>query len=94
MSISINLTWVKFSAGIAILFSLLFLLNYNLYVMPDALTVTAGSLTGTSLFTWLGWKLTKFKMKERSPEFKIFFLSIASLLILTSSFSGILKLLG
>jgi len=94
MLISLNLTWARFSAGIVILFSLLFLLNYNLYVMPDDLTVTAGSLTGTSLCTWLGWKLTKFKMKERCPEFKIFFLSVVSLLTLTSSFSGILKLLG
>ena len=94
MLISINLTWVRFTIGIAALFSLLFLLNYNLYVMPDALSVTAGSLIGIFVCTWLGWMLTKFKMKERSPEFKIFFLSIASLLTLTSSFSGILKLLG
>jgi uncharacterized membrane protein YccC len=89
-----NLTWFGFFVGIAVLISLVFLLNYNLYVMPDALSVTGGSLIGYFFCTWIAWIITKFKMKERRPEFKFFFLSIASIFTLLASFSGIQKLLG
>jgi hypothetical protein len=89
-----SLTWFEFFLGFAVLFSLVFLLNYNLYVMPDALSVAGGSLIGYFFCTWIAWVITKFKMKERSPEFKFFFLAITSIFALIASFSNILKLLS
>jgi hypothetical protein len=89
-----NLNWFEFFLGVAVLLSLVFLLNYNLYVMPDALSVTGGSLIGYFFCTWIAWSITKFKMKERHPEFKFFFLSITSIFALIASFSNIVKLLS
>ncbi len=40
------LNWRGFWIGTATIFGLLFLLNYHLYVMPDALSVTVGGLAG------------------------------------------------
>ena len=40
------LNWRGFWIGTATIFGLLFLLNYHLYVMRDALSVTVGGLAG------------------------------------------------
>ena len=88
------LTWRGFWIGTAILFGLLFLLNYHLYVMPDALSVTVGGLAGAFIFAWLAWLVTKLTMKERTPEYRYFILTIAALAVVATAYPGIAKLLG
>lgn len=88
------LTWRGFWIGTATLFGLLFLLNYHLYVMPDALSVTVGGLIGAFIFAWVVWRITKFIMKERTPESRYFILIIAALSVVASAYPGLAKLLG
>lgn len=88
------LTWRGFWIGAVVLYGLFFLLNYHLYVMPDALFVTVGGFIGAFVFAWLVWCVTKFIMKERAPESKYFILVLASLSVVASSYSGVVKLLG
>jgi hypothetical protein len=57
-----------FWIGTAILFGVVFLINYNLYVMPDAFSVTLGTLLGSYLFAWIVWWVVKLIMKARAPE--------------------------
>ena len=88
------LSWRAFWIGIATLFALFFLLNYHLYVMPDALSVTVGGILGAFIFAWIVWRITKFIMKERTPESKYFILTIATLSVIASAYPGLAKLLG
>lgn len=88
------LTWRGFWIGTAILFALLFLLNYHLYVMPDALSVTVGGLLGAFIFAWIVWRVTKSIMKERTPESKYFILTVTALSVIPQAYPGLAKLLG
>jgi uncharacterized membrane protein YccC len=92
MAIFTTLSKRGFLIGTAILFSFLFLLNYHLYVMPDALSVTVGGLLGAFIFAWVALRVTKFIMKDRAPESRSFILIIASMTVVTQSYPALLKL--
>jgi undecaprenyl pyrophosphate phosphatase UppP len=85
------LTWRGFWLGTAVLFGLFFLLNYHLYVMPDALSVTVGGFIGAFIFAWIVWLITRFIMKERTPQFQYFLLVLASLSVVAQGMTNLLR---
>ena len=91
---NLTVSWKGFWIGAASLFALFFLLNYHLYVMPDALSVTVGGLIGSFLFAWVVWWLAKLVFKDRIPERRYFILVIAALSVAASAYPGIAKLLA
>lgn len=92
MAIFTTLSKRGFLIGTAILSSFFFLLNYHLYVMPDALSVTAGELFGAFIFAWVALRVTKFIMKDHAPESRFFILMIASMNLATQAYPALIKL--
>lgn len=75
-----ELSWRGVWIGTTCLFGVVFFVNYRLYVMPDALSMTIGALLGSYLFGWLVWRITKLKMgSERAPEPRYFVFVLACL---------------
>ena len=72
-----ELGWRGFWIGTILLFGVVFLVNYSLYVMPDALSVTVGSMLGIYLFSWLVWWVVKLIIKQRAPEPRYFIFVLA-----------------
>ncbi|MGF6265454.1 hypothetical protein OKW34_000232 [Paraburkholderia youngii] len=70
-----------FWIGTLIAFLVVFAINYRLYVMPDAVSITAGDLVAPFLIAWLIWRLVKWRMKERAPEQRYFVLVLASIFL-------------
>jgi uncharacterized membrane protein YccC len=85
--------WKGFWGGTAVLFGLVFAVHYNLYVMPDALSTTIGTLIGSYLFAWVVWRLVKFKMAARAPEPRFFVLVLATLSSFAALFPELSKLI-
>ena len=79
MASNLQLTWRSFWIGTTGLFFFFFGLNYQLYAMPDALSVTVGGLVGAFVFAWVALRVTKLIMKARAPDAKYLCLIIAAL---------------
>lgn len=94
MKQSKSLSWLWFWVGFATLFALMFTLNYNVFVMPDALSLTAGGVLGSYLFAYIVWVVTRFAMKARTPEYKFFVSVLAALSVASQAFPLITKLMG
>ena len=87
-----ELSWRGFWVGTTCLFGLVFLVNYRLYVMPDALSMAIGAMLGGYLFGWLVWRLVKLKMGQRAPEPRYFVFVLACLSVAATILPHLAKL--
>lgn len=87
-----ELSWRGFWIGTTLLFGVVFFANYSLYVMPDALSVSVGSMLGSYLFGWLVWRVVKLKMQQRAPEPRYFVFVLACLAIAATILPHVVKL--
>ncbi|HYA28292.1 MAG TPA: hypothetical protein VEI95_05700 [Acidobacteriota bacterium] len=82
-----------FWIGTACLFGVVFLFNYNFYVMPNALSMSVGLLIGCYLFSWLAWYITKWiRGSERAPEPRYFVFVLACIGAALSILQEVMKL--
>lgn len=81
-----------FRIGTTCLFGVVFLINYRLYVMPDALVMAIGVILGSYLFSWLVWRIAKLKMKQRAPEPRYFIFVLGCISVATTILPHIAEL--
>lgn len=74
-----ELSWRGFWIGTSVLIGAAFLINYHVYAMPDALSMTIGTMLGSYLFGWLVWRVIKLRMGQRAPEPRYFVFVLACL---------------
>ncbi len=89
-----ELSWRGFWIGTTLLFGAVFLVNYRLYVMPDALSMAIGAMLGSYLFGWLVWRVVKLKMQQRAPEPRYFVFVLACLSMAAIILPHVAKLLA
>ena len=86
-----ELTLDGFCIGTAVLFSIVFFINANLYTMPDALYTSMGAMVGYYLFGWFVWRVVKLKMGPSAPQQRYFVFLLACLSAAASILQGLSK---
>jgi hypothetical protein len=77
-----ELSWRGFWIATICLFGIVFATYHSIYVMPDAFSVSVGSMIGSYFAGFALWQITKFKMGvERAPEKRYFIFVVACLSI-------------
>jgi uncharacterized membrane protein YccC len=73
----------------AVAFVILLLLHRHYYVMPDAISMAAGSIIGTYFFSGLVWRIVKWRMRDRAPDSRYFIVALSCATLLATNLSRI-----
>jgi hypothetical protein len=73
----------------AVLFAVYFTVNYRLYGMPDAFSISLGGVIGSYLFAWIIWRVVKLSAGPRAPQGRFIIVVIASISVALQIFQHV-----